>query len=269
MKFHGQTALVTGASSGIGAVFAREFAARGADLVLVARTKAALQALAAELRAAHRVQVRVLPADLSVPGAAAGLATQVAEHGLSIDVLVNNAGFATYGALTDTDLERLLGQVQLNCATLLELTGRFLPAMVARGAGTVVNVASTAAFQPLPRMAVYGATKAFVLSFTEALWAENRATGVRVLALCPGATETPFFDAVGADEASVGPRQSPEQVVAAAFGALRRGRHTVVCGRRNALSTRLPGLLPRRTVVTMTERVLRPRSVPRVTTQAQ
>ena len=263
MEFQGQTVLVTGSSSGIGAVFAREFAARGANLVLVARTESALDQLAAELRAAHGVRADVLPADLTAPRAGAALADRIDELGLRVDVLVNNAGFADYGDLAGADLDRLLAQVQLNCAAVLDLTGRFLPAMVRRGAGVIVNVASTAAFQPLPHMAVYGATKAFVLSLTEALWAENRNTGVRFLALCPGATETAFFDVVGADEASVGSRQTPEQVVAVAFRALRKGRQTVVSGRRNALSTRLPRLVPRRTILTVTDRLLRPRTATR------
>jgi short-subunit dehydrogenase len=259
MDFHGQTALVTGASTGIGAVFAREFAARGADLVLVARTESALEKLAAELRAAHHIRVDVLPADLTGAGAAATLAARTEALGLRIDVLVNNAGFAVYGNVAEADLDRQLDQVKLNCAALLDLTGRYLPSMLRRGTGTVINVASTAAFQPLGHMAVYGATKAFVLSLTEALWAENRGSGVRFLALCPGATDTPFFEVVGTDQAAVGARQTPEQVVATAFRALRRNRPTVVSGHRNALVARLPRLVPRRTVAVLTERVLRPR----------
>lgn len=260
MNFTGQTALVTGASTGIGAVYARELAARGANLILVARSEDKMQTMAAELRAAHGRRVDVLAADLAQPGAADNLAQRVSALGLTVDVLVNNAGFGSHGDVVTTDPARLTGQVQLNCLAMVDLTSRFLPAMTARGRGTIVNVASTAAFQPIPHMAVYAATKAFVLSYTEALWAETKPTGVSAIAICPGATETPFFDVMGSDEASVGKRRTPEQVVATTFKGLRRGIPSVVDGRLNALVAHLPSLLPRRMIIGIAERAVRPRA---------
>ncbi|MEU4644857.1 SDR family oxidoreductase [Micromonospora sp. NPDC023814] len=260
MRFTDQTALVTGASTGIGAAFARELAARGAHLILVARSRDKLQTLAEDLQATHGVRVDVLPTDLARPGAVAHLAEQVSQLGRTVDILVNNAGFATHGDVDAADPGRLHEQVQLNVTAVLDLTTTFLPAMTARRRGSIINVASTAAFQPVPHMAVYGATKAFVLSFTEALWAETRPTGVRVLAVCPGATETPFFDVVGAEEASAGKRRTPEQVVATALHALDRGVPSVVDGHANALVTRLPRLVPRRTIIAIAERTVRPRT---------
>ncbi|MFF3327761.1 SDR family NAD(P)-dependent oxidoreductase [Streptomyces sp. NPDC002889] len=256
--FTGQRALITGASSGIGAAFADELARRGADLVLVARSQDKLTALADRLAPLHGVDVQVVTADLAAPGAGERLAAETAARGLQIDVLVNNAGFATHGLFADSDRARIAEQVALNVGAVVDLTGRFLPAMVERGRGAVINVASTAAFQPLPYMAVYGATKAFVLSYSEALWAETRACGVDVLALCPGATQTSFFDVVGTDAASVGKRQTPQQVVATGLRALARRRPSVVSGRANALLAKLPRLFPRVVSVKVAGRSLRP-----------
>jgi short-subunit dehydrogenase len=258
MKFQGQTALITGASTGIGTVFARELAARGAQLILVARSEDKLQTLAAQIVAAHGVRVDVLPIDLARPAAGEEVARRVAALGRQVDVLVNNAGFATHGDLVNADPARLQEQVQLNCATVVDLTTRFLPAMTARRSGVIINVASTAAFQPLAHMAVYGATKAFVLSFTEALWGETRTTGVRVIALCPGATDTPFFDIAGED-ASVGKRRTPEQVVATALRGLAQGRPSIVDGSSNAMLASFQRFLPHRTVLSFAERAVRPR----------
>ena len=259
MDFTGQTALVTGASTGIGTIFAGQLAARGANLILVARSADKLDALAADLTAAHGVRVDVLPADLARPGAGEDVAARVAALGRTVDVLVNNAGFATHGDVERADPARLTEQVQLNCAAVVDLTTRFLPGMTARGRGAVINVASTAAFQPVAHMAVYAASKAFVLSFTEALWGETRSTGVKVLALCPGATATPFFDVVGAEEASFGRRRTPEQVVATALRGLNCGRPSIVDGHTNATVATLQRFLPRRTVLSMAERTVRPR----------
>jgi short-subunit dehydrogenase len=251
--------LVTGASSGIGRVFAQRLAARGADrLILVARRESALRAVADSL-GSRPVQVDVLTEDLASPGAHRRVADAVDALGATVDVLINNAGFATYGRLEALDEATLEEEVQLNCATLAGLTAAFLPAMQAQASGVIVNVASTAAFQPLPYMAVYGATKAFVLSFTEALWGENRSGGVRLLALCPGATDTAFFDRVGAAEASVGSRQTPLTVVDTALKAVDRGRPSVICGRRNAALASTLGVLPRRLVIGAAARTLRPR----------
>ena len=261
MDFEGNWALVTGASSGLGEVFARELVKRGANVVLVARSQDKLEALAQELRGGFQVSAEVLACDLSVPGAGAGLAARLGELEVRVDVLVNNAGFGLFGLLHEADPARVAQEVQLNVAALTELTCAVLPGMRARDRGAIVNVASTAAFQPLPYMAVYGATKAYVLSFTEALWAETRGTAVRVTALCPGATDTAFFD-TASDNASVGTRMSPEQVVAAAFRALERRRCSVVPGLANRLLAGSTRLLPRQTVVRMSERTMRPKKGP-------
>jgi short-subunit dehydrogenase len=256
MDLRGQTALVTGASSGIGAEFARQLAARGADVVLVARRTDRLEGLAETLRARYGVEATTISADLARQGASEALAADVAGRGITIDVLVNNAGFATHGEFTDEDPARVHDEMALNVVAVVELTRQLLPGMVSRGRGAVVNVASTGAFQPVPTMAVYGATKAFVLSFTEALWGELQGTGVRALALCPGATATEFFDVVG-DDAQVGPERMPvDEVVRQAFAALEKNRPSIVTGTRNALGARLPRFLSRRATIRVTQRVM-------------
>ena len=189
MNLENQTALITGSSGGIGEDFAVAFAKRKANLVLVARREDKLAQLRTRLLESHPgLTIDIITADLSVPGSAAELATKVGSLGRRIDILVNNAGVGLHGDFVTQGVAENSAQIQLNCVTLVELTGLFLPAMTKAGRGLVINVASTAAFQPTPSMAVYGATKAFVLSFTEALWQETKSTGVRVFALCPGAT---------------------------------------------------------------------------------
>lgn len=259
-EFRGQTALITGASTGIGAEFARQLAARGSDLVLVARGEQRLRELAADLTGRHGVRVEVVPADLAAPGAGAELKARLDQLDLDIDILVNNAGFGVHGAFSGSDLPRQLAQVQLNCTAVVELTGSFLPAMVERRHGTIINVASTAGYQPLPRMAVYGATKAFVLSFTEALWAEHRDGGVAVLALCPGATDTPFHEIAGEDPLPFGGNRSPAQVVATALRGLERGWPSAIDGRRNAALAHLVGFSPRRMTLAVARRIMRARA---------
>jgi short-subunit dehydrogenase len=207
VRLDGQTALITGASSGICAAYAREFAARGAGLVLVARSEDTMQRLAGELRAAYGKRIDVVVADLSEPGAADVVASRVAALGIEVGLQVNNAGFGMHGDLIGAGAGRLTAQIQLDCVALVDLTRRFLPGLVSRHRGAVVNVASTGAFQPLPHMAVYGATKAFVLSFSETLYAEARPAGVKVLAICLGATETAFFDIAG-EAAAVGKKST-------------------------------------------------------------
>lgn len=256
--------LITGASTGIGAEFARQFAARGDNLVVVARSADRLDALAAHLRQAHAVDVTVIAMDLSVPTAAADLWKRTTDLGLEISVLVNNAGFGTHGDVADADPQRLEDEVELNCRTTVGATVRYLPQMRARGRGAIINVASTAAFQPLPKMAVYGATKAFVLSFTEALWAEERRHGIRVLAVCPGLTDTPFFELAG--EAAAGAAsgaaaraftRTPEQVVAHTIRALSGRKPSFVDGVANAFVARVVNrLLPRRLAIAVSGRLL-------------
>ena len=258
-------ALITGASTGIGAEFARQFAALGRNLVVVARSVDRLDDLAAQLRRAHGVDVTVIAMDLSLPTAAADLWQRTDSLGLEIDVLVNNAGFGTHGAVAEVDPARLEDAIELNCRTLVGTTARYLPQMRARGRGTIINIASIGAFQPLPNMAVYGASKAFVLSFTEALWAEERAHGLRVLAVCPGLTDTPFFElagevAAGAASGSAAKffTRSPQQVVAHTIRAMSGDKPSVVDGIGNAFVSRVVNrVLPRRLAIAVSGRLLR------------
>ena len=257
-NFNQQTVLITGASSGIGRVFAETLAARGAHLLLLARSGPVLDSLARDLARRHGIRAHALVADLGQPGAAAAAHAQACALGMPPDVLINSAGFATHGRFETIDRARQSTEVAVNCTALMELTHCALPHMLTQGRGAVINVASTAALQPDPYMAVYGASKAFVLSFSQALWAENRRRGVRVLALCPGATDTPFFDVVAAPEAAVGSRMAPHAVVDEALRALDRGRSCHVAGRQNRLLAWLPRLLPRDTVLGIVASMLKP-----------
>ncbi len=259
MDYKGKTALITGASGGIGEEFARALAKRGTNLVLVARSEEKLRRLAVELAPAHGITVEVIAADLADADAVRALPETVRERGARIDMLVNNAGFGTHGAFIGNDAAREHDEVMLNVAAVVDLTHAFLPAMVERGDGAIVNVASVAGFQPLPYMAVYGATKAFVLSFSQALWGEYRAKGVRVLALCPGATKTDFFDAVGTSDAQVGPMMSVQSVVATAMKALEKDTGYVVAGWANTALAQSGRLMPLSAITRVAERLMRPR----------
>jgi short-subunit dehydrogenase len=252
------TALITGASSGIGEEFAVQLAARGAGLVLVARRAGKLEQLhAALLERQPGLTVDVIAADLSEPGSAAEVARQVESAGRRIDVLINNAGSAFHGQFADQDPERVASQIQLNAGSVAALTARFLPPMLRAGNGLVINVASTAAFQPVPTMAVYAATKAFVLSFTEAVWQETLGSGVRVLALCPGATETGFFAAAAEEPFMTRGRQTPQQVVHTALTAVGKTSPTVVSGWMNRLTVIGPRFMPRRFVPPIARQTVR------------
>jgi short-subunit dehydrogenase len=253
-------AVVTGASSGIGEGFARRLAARGLDLALVARRAERLERLAAELRPAGR-RVEVVPLDLALPDAAARLAEGLARRGAGeVGWLVNNAGFGYQGPLADQDPAGLLGMVQVNVAAVATLTRRFLPAMLDRGAGVVVNVASTASFQPVPYFAAYAASKAFVRSFSEALAEEVEGRGVRVVCLCPGPTGTGFFDVAGMEPKLRRARMATvEQVVDAALAGVDRGRRVVVPGLVNAVLARAPRFAPGRVVTRVGARIMRPK----------
>jgi short-subunit dehydrogenase len=251
----GHRGLITGASSGIGEAFARALAARGMHLVLVARSEARLQALADELARQHPIGVDVIAADLSQAGAAQRVRSEVGRRGLDVDLLVNNAGFGTHGAFATLDAERDRREIMVDVVAVVDIAHAFVPAMLERGGGAVINVASTGAFQPLPSMAVYGASKAFVLSFSQALAEEVRGRGVRVLALCPGPTETPFFDDPG-EGAGVGFRRRPDQVVATGLRALQAGRTVVVDGAVNTLLAEASRLLPRRLTTRIAGRAL-------------
>ncbi|HEY5892524.1 MAG TPA: SDR family oxidoreductase [Chthoniobacterales bacterium] len=260
-SFQGKWALVTGASSGIGKAFAHELARRGTNVVLSARSQHALEELAQKLETQFKVATAAIALDLAEPKAPERLLSAVEERHIPVRVLINNAGFGTYGKLHENDLEQNGRQILLNVSSLALLTQLFLPAMVAKRDGVIINVASTAGFQPTPYMAVYGATKAFVLSFSEALWAENQETGVHILALCPGPVETSFFKVLGSEEpASTGRMESPENTVATAFRALDEGRSYVVTGGvRNYLLTQSNRFTPRAMVTRISEKMLRPR----------
>jgi short-subunit dehydrogenase len=235
--------LITGASAGLGAEFARQCARRGEALVLVARRRDRLEALAAEIGGGARLIV----ADLAKAGAAASLIAGIEAEGLSIGTLINNAGFGLAGRFVSRPLERQSEMIDLNVRTLVELCHLVLPAMRERGQGAICNVASTAAFQPGPNMAVYYATKAFVLSFTEALHHELKGTGIRVSALCPGPTATEFGEVAGA-----APSASPKMITADAQGVVRAGlkgldrnKAVVIPGWTNKATANLSRVLPR------------------------
>ena len=251
--YAGKTVLITGASMGIGEVFARALARQGAIPVLVARSEEKLRVLAASFDRAH-----VVVADLSAPGAAQRVHDAVAAKGLVIDVLVNNAGFGLHGRFEEMPLGSQRGEIDLNVGALVELTYLFLPDLERRQGG-VINVASVAGFMPIPFMAVYGATKAFVVSFSAALRAEYRGRGVRVLCLSPGATDTAFFGRAGEAASAGSPRVSPEGVVELALGAFRKDRGAVVHGARNGLLVALGRFLPRELTANLTASLTRPK----------
>src|SRR5437763_9786285 len=227
----GSIALVTGASSGIGAACARELAKRDYGLGLVARSQDKLEALARELDAPR---AEVLPCDLADPAARDRLAAEIESRGLTVEILVNNAGFGIYDDFAESDRERELQQARVNVEAVVDLTSRYLPPMIERGRGAVINTASTAGFQPIPGNSTYAAGKAFALSFSEALYEETRGTGVTVTALCPGPVRTGFQDASQAhDFAKTLPKpmwKSAEQVAQAAIAAADRGKRRVVPG---------------------------------------
>lgn len=243
--YAGRTALITGASSGIGAAFARELAARGMKLILVARDRLALEQLAQEVASLPGGRPVIIVADLSTPTAISEIADAVQSQSLSVDLLINNAGIMTYGPFEESEPALNKAELMVNVAALVELTRQFLPAMLERQQGAIINVASVAAFQPIPLLAVYAATKAFVISFSTALWEECRGRNVNVLALCPGTTSTKLFDRAAAPEAAVGKPRTPEQVVATALTALARKRSIVVDGWKNSLLSHGPRLIPR------------------------
>lgn len=230
------TAWVTGASAGLGVAFAEQLAARGHDLILTARRAERLEALAATLRERHRVEVDVLPADLAEADSVGWLIEEIGRRGLAVNLLVNNAGFGLSGAFAGQDRATLARMITLNCGALTELCHAVLPGMIQMRRGGILNVASTAAFQPGPGMAVYYATKAYVLSLSEALHEEVRRHGVKVAALCPGPTATEFFDAAGMGGDMLLKRFAApaDQVVADGIAALDSNRAVKVSGLMNA-----------------------------------
>ncbi len=211
------TTLITGASSGIGEVFARKLAARGNNLLLVARSEDKLINLCNELGRSKSIRAQYVALDLSERDAPARLFAEAQNRGLEIDFLINNAGFGSMGEFTKLDLDHGLNMIDLNVRSLVELTHRFLVPMRERKGGSIINVASTAGFQAVPFMAAYAATKAFVLSFSEALAEENRPFGIKIMALCPGVTETSFFEAAKIQRPPARIAQTPERASDAAL----------------------------------------------------
>ncbi|HWO64821.1 MAG TPA: SDR family NAD(P)-dependent oxidoreductase [Umezawaea sp.] len=258
--YRSHTVIVTGASSGIGATFAHALAARGANLILVARRLDRLQRLASELERKHRVTATAIALDLTSPAVGPDLKAAVAGAGLAATSLINNAGFGTFGEFAGEDPARLAQEIAVDVSAPVQLSSAFLPDIVA-AQGFLINVASMAAYTPTPRMAVYGATKAFVLNFTESLWAELRGSGVTAFALSPGATSTEFNAVVGTDDATAGAKaRTPEDVVATALSHLesRNPGPSVIDGRSNRMAASIGRLVSRRTSVAMMHRLTDP-----------
>jgi short-subunit dehydrogenase len=231
----GKTALITGASVGIGCDLAELFARDGHSLVITARNQAQLEELAAKIRSQHGVKADVIPQDLNEPDAAQKLFDQISARGIAIEFLVNNAGFGFHGPFAKSDLSQQLAMLQVNVVALTHLTRLFLPAMLERGSGRIMNVASTAAFVSGPFMAVYYASKAFVVSFSEAIAAEISGSGVTVTALCPGSTMTEFHKRAGIGQTplATGKVMSSMEVAKIGYDAMMKGKRTVIAGIRN------------------------------------
>lgn len=263
--YSGRLALVTGASSGIGAEYARQLASRGAKLILVARRRDRLSEVAREIRAVTPdCEITIVNRDLSTHRAGISLMADIARRGLRPEIVINNAGFGTYGPVAGEDATRIANEVALNVGAVVDITRAALPDMVTRDFGIIVNVASTAAFQPLSNFAVYAATKAFVLSFTEALWGETEKSNIRVLALCPGATSTEFFDIAGSD-AATGTMAAVTEVVDAAFMAIDKRKPSVITGRGNRFAPFALRFFSRTFVIRLARAVMaknRPPAVP-------
>ncbi|WP_426572755.1 SDR family NAD(P)-dependent oxidoreductase [Aquihabitans sp. McL0605] len=249
-----RTAVVTGASSGIGEAIARDLAARGHGVTLVARRADKLAALAAELRG-KGVRAEVLATDLTDRAARAALLDQVTELGLTPDILVNNAGLSTVGPVANADPDAEMHMIELDVVALVDLCVRFLPGMVERGRGGILNVASTAAFQPLPGQAGYGGCKAFVLSYTRSLGGELRGTGVATTALCPGPVDTGFVEAAGFDKEAAEAAlpgfmwERPEAVARCGLDALDKGHPVAIPGTANRIGATFAHLAPKRLLV--------------------
>jgi uncharacterized protein len=257
----GQSVLVTGASMGIGVDLAECFAQGGYDLILTARSEAPLLELAARLSTSFGVRTQVFAVDLGERGGGARLAAAIAGAGLDVDVLVNNAGFGQAGAFAESQKDQQLGMIDLNDRALVELTHIYWPKMLARKRGGVLNVASMAAFVPGPLMAVYYASKAFVLSFSEALWEEARGTGVHVTCLCPGATKSKFRERAGTGATRFGQTAAVMDsmpVAQAGFAGFCKNQTVVITGKGNQRTARLVPFLPRKTLLKMVRNLQSP-----------
>jgi len=257
-SWDGKWALVTGASSGIGCALAKELAAGGAHLVLTARRKQRLTKLRRELRSAHRVEVEVVAADLREPRGPQEIFAFTTERGITVDLLVNNAGVGSYGEFRSRDVEFELGIVQVNCSAVVHLTLLYLPGMVQRRSGDILIVSSTAAYQAVPYMATYAASKAFDLLFAEALAREVERYGVRVCALCPGPTASEFQKVAGVPDEIAVNMERAEDVARIGLQALTAGEHSVISGFANWVGVEVQRLAPRRFVTSAAEILFRP-----------
>jgi short-subunit dehydrogenase len=246
----GQTALVTGASAGIGVDLAECFARDGYDLILTARSEGLLSQVASRLSSTHGVKANFIPQDLGAIGGGTALANAIQQRGLNVDVVVNNAGYGHAGALTSSDMPTQLGMIDLNVRALVELTYIYWDRMLAAKRGGVLNVASTAAFQPGPLMANYYASKAYVLSFSQAMWEEGREAGVHVSCLCPGPTVSKFRERAGTGKTKLahnaGAAMASAPVARAGYDAWKANRPVVVTGARNAFQANMVKFLPRK-----------------------
>lgn len=257
-RWQGRWAVVTGASAGIGRELVRLLAAGGVHLVLVARREERLQALAAQLREQHRIQAEVFPADLSDVSARDRLFTFTRARGIAVELLINNAGFGAYGEFWRIPLARQLEMIQVNIAAVVHLTHLFLPQMIERRRGDILVVASVAAFQAVPYISTYAATKAFDLLFAEGLAEEVRRYGIRVCALCPGSTHTEFREVAGQPERTFRVAEEASKVARVALTALASGRTCVISGAHNRLTTFAERFVPRRLITWMAARLFAP-----------
>jgi len=257
----GQTALVTGASAGIGVDLAECFAKDGYDLILTARSESGLREVADRLSKAHRVNAHIVPQDLGAFGGGSAVAAEISKRGLNVDVLVNNAGYGHAGALTSSDMQTQLGMIDLNVRALVELTYIYWDRMLANKRGGVLNVASTAAFQPGPLMANYYASKAYVLSFSEALWEEASGTGVHVSCLCPGPTKSKFRERAGTGKTRLGKNSKvmgSMPVAREGYEGFKRNKRVVVTGGRNKFQAGMVKYIPRERLLKIVRNVQSP-----------
>jgi uncharacterized protein len=256
-----KTTLITGASGGIGEAFARRLAAEKHNVFLVARSAEKLNRLCDELKTKNAIDAQFLALDLIDENAASILFAETEKRSLQIEWLINNAGFGNFGDFADADLTKELAMIDLNVRTLVALTHRYLRPMRERRSGVVINVSSTASFQPVPFMATYAATKAFVTSFSEALWEENREFGIKVLALCPGGTATEFFERAGVGEKMpLRALETPDAVVETALNGVRAGNSHIISGWSNYLAAQAGAIVPNSLIARTIGSVLRKRA---------
>ncbi len=257
----GRWALITGASAGIGEQFAQQLAEGGTHLVLTARRASRLETLAEKLRSAYRINVECFVADLEESAAPEQIYAFTRLKGLAIDLLINNAGFGSYGEFANIEAAREVAMVRVNCAAVVHLTQLFLPSMIERRRGHILIVSSTAAFQAVPYMATYAATKAFDLLFAEALAQEVERHGVRVCALCPGSTESEFDGLAGIPTERTATIETSAEVARKGLKALAGGKHVMISGLANLIQAEVQRLVPRRIVSAVTEKMFRPKNL--------